>query len=209
MELIKNLEWRYATKKFDSTKKVTETDLKKIMDAVRLSASSYGLQAYKILLIENPEVRKKLQEVSWDQPQITDSSHLFVFCNYNQVDNSVIDTYIDLTATTKGIDIAYLQQFADFMKSSLVDQTNENKKIWTSKQTYIALANLLSAAAELRIDTCPMEGFDAAAYNEILGLNEKGLSAAVIAAVGYRSNEDETQFTAKVRKPLDLLFERV
>lgn len=209
MELIKNLQWRYATKKFDTSKKVSENELEQIMEAVRLSASSYGLQAYKVLVIEDEAVRKQLRAASWDQPQITDSSHLFVFCNYKQVNDQVIDEFIELNAGVKGIGSESLQPYADFLKNSLTSRSEDDLQVWTSKQTYIALANLLAASAELKIDACPMEGFDAAAYNEILGLNEKGLSASVVAAVGYRSGDDETQFAAKVRKMKSELFEIV
>lgn len=209
MELIKNLQWRYATKKFDTSKKVSEKELEQIMEAVRLSASSYGLQAYKVLVIEDEAVRKQLRAASWDQPQITDSSHLFVFCNYKQVNDQVIDEFIELNAGVKGIGSESLQPYADFLKNSLTSRSEDDLQVWTSKQTYIALANLLAASAELKIDACPMEGFDAAAYNEILGLNEKGLSASVVAAVGYRSGDDETQFAAKVRKMKSELFEIV
>jgi len=209
MELIKNLGWRYATKKFDTSKKVSNEELAQIMEAVRLSASSYGLQAYKVLVVEDPEVRKKLRAVSWDQPQITDSSYLFVFCNYNSVDENVIDDFIGLNARVKGIEPENLKSYSDFLKGSLLHRPESELKTWTAKQTYIALANLLAASAELKIDACPMEGFDAEKYNEILGLKEKGLSVAVIAAVGYRSASDEYQFAEKVRKPAEELFETV
>ncbi|MGF7138815.1 NAD(P)H-dependent oxidoreductase [Roseimarinus sediminis] len=209
MELIKNLQWRYATKKFDTSRKVSQNELEQIMEAVRLSASSYGLQAYKVLVVEDEAVREQLKAASWNQPQITDSSHLFVFCNYKQINDQVIDEFIALNAGVKGIGSESLQPYADFLKNSLTSRSEDDLQVWTSKQTYIALANLLTASAELKIDACPMEGFDAAAYNEILGLNEKGLSAAVVAAVGYRSADDETQFAAKVRKMKNELFEIV
>lgn len=209
MELIKNLQWRYATKKFDISRKIGENELEQIMEAVRLSASSYGLQAYKVLVIEDEAVRKQLRAASWDQPQITDSSHLFVFCHYTRINDQVIDNFISLSAGVKGIGSESLQPYAEFLKSSLTSRTDDDIQAWTAKQTYIALANLLSASAELRIDACPMEGFDPAEYNKILGLDEKGLSATVLAAVGYRSSEDATQFGAKVRKEKDQLFEMV
>lgn len=209
MELIKNLGWRYATKKFDTSKKVSDEELTQIKEAVRLSASSFGLQAYKILVVEDPEIRKQLREASWGQAQITDSSHLFVFCNYTTVNDAVIDEFINLNADVKGVQLENLKPFGDFLKTSLTHRSEDETKIWTAKQTYIALANLLSATAELKIDACPMEGFDVEKYNDILGLRDKGLSASVVAAVGYRSKEDEHQYAAKVRKPADVLFEEV
>lgn len=209
MELVKSLEWRYATKQFDTSKKVSAEELNQIKEAVRLSASSYGLQAYKVLIVEDTEVRKKLRAVSWDQPQITDSSFLFVFCNYDTVNEQVVDDYMQLVAETKGIDVNALDGFKGMINGALAQRTKEQVQQWTAKQTYIALGNLLAATAELKIDACPMEGFDAEKYNEILGLKEKGLSVSVIAAVGYRSQDDASQFSAKVRKPAEVLFEAV
>ncbi|MBT8320617.1 MAG: NAD(P)H-dependent oxidoreductase [Eudoraea sp.] len=209
MKLIDNLQWRYATKKFDATKKVSQENLEKIKEAIRLSASSYGLQSYKVLVIEDPEIRKTLREASWGQPQITDASHLFVFCSNAEVQDADIDAYLELKADTQGIDIKALQGYGDFMKSKLVTLSKQDQKNWTAKQAYIALGNLMAACAELRIDSCPMEGFDPVQYDEILGLKEKGLSSAVVATVGYRSEEDQTQDLPKVRKKSELIFETV
>lgn len=209
MEIIKNLNWRYATKKFDRTRKINGDELDQIMKAVSLSASSFGLQAYKILVVENPEIRKKLRAVSYDQPQITDSSHLFVFCNYTAVNVPTIDEFIQLNANIKNLKVEDLSQYGDFLKGSMAQRSSEQINIWTSKQTYIALSTLLAATSELKIDACPMEGFDTEQYNNILGLKEKGLNASVIAAVGYRSPDDVTQLAPKVRKPIELLFEKV
>ncbi len=209
MEIIKNLSWRYATKKFDTSKKISLFELEKLKDAVQLSASSFGLQAYKILIVENPDIRTKLQEASWNQPQITESSHLFVFCNYTNLGASEVDEFIKLKADVQNLNVEGLKPFSDYLKGRVGNLSEDQLKLWTSKQTYIALANLLTAAAELGIDSCPMEGFEPEKYNDILGLKEKGLNASVIAAVGYRSADDQTQFAAKVRKPKQVLFEEV
>ena len=207
MQLVENLKWRYATKKFDDTKKVSATDLDNIKEAISLSASSYGLQAYKVLIIEDLELRKKLQPASWGQSQIVDASHLIVFCNYTKVQPEVIDEYLKLKADTQGLNVDDLSGYGDFMKSKIGSLPEDAVKAWTAKQTYIGLGNLLAACAELKIDACPMEGFEAEQYEQILGLEEKGLSAAVIATIGYRSSEDGTQNSKKVRKPISELFE--
>lgn len=207
MELIKNLSWRYATKKFDKSKKIKSDDIELLKEAIRLSASSFGLQAYKVLIVEDDELKRELRKVSWDQPQITDCSHLFIFCNYTQFDNEKVDEFINLKANIQTLAINDLKPFGDYLKSKIANLTDNQLNNWTSKQTYIALANLLAAASELKIDSCPMEGFDAARYNEILGLKEKGLNASVIGAIGYRSVDDVTQFATKVRKPKEQLFE--
>ncbi|SFS75602.1 NAD(P)H-dependent oxidoreductase [Lutibacter maritimus] len=207
MELIKNLHWRYATKKFDTTKKVSENDLNKIKEAIQLSVSSYGLQLYKVLIIENPEIRERLKSASWNQSQITDASHLFVFCNYTDATPEAIDDFIKHTAETRNLDLERLNGYGDFIKSKLAEKSQEEKTGWLKSQTYLALGNLLSACAELKIDACPMEGFDPKEYNKILGLNKKGLNAYVIATIGYRHFDDYTIGLPKVRKPIDQLFE--
>jgi len=209
MELLENLNWRYATKKFDPTKNVSEADLETIKEAIRLSASSYGLQLYKVLVVKNPELRAKLRPVTWNQPQVTDASHLIVFCNYTSVIPDHIDDYLKLKAKTQELDLDSLKGYGDFIKNKMAEVTDAYKSDWTSRQVYIALGNLLSACAELKIDACPMEGFEPEKYNEILSLKEQGLNAVVVAAIGYRSAEDQSQYAVKVRKSKELLFETV
>lgn len=203
---IENQKWRYATKKFDATKKIATKDLETLKEAIQLSTSSYGLQPYKVLIIENPELRAKLQPASWGQTQIVDASHLLVFANVVNVTENEIDNYMANMANTRGLQIEDLKPYSDFMKSKLVNLPKEAKAIWTSKQTYLALGNLLNAAAELKIDVTPMEGFEPEKYNEILGLNALGLNASLVATLGYRHEEDLTQHYAKVRKPNEELF---
>ena len=207
MKTLENLKWRYATKKFDATKKIKNDDLEKLKEAVQLSASSYGLQLYKVLIIENIELREKLQPISWGQSQVTEASHLFVFCNYSEVKDDHIDEYMKLKADTQGLNIDDLKGYGDFIKSKMSEKSKEAQAVWTGRQVYLALGNLLTASAELGIDTCPMEGFEPDQYNEVLNLKEKGLEAAVICTLGYRSEEDGTQHQAKVRKSKNDLFE--
>lgn len=209
MELIKNLNWRYATKQFDVSKKVSKIELGKIKEAIQLSVSSYGLQLYKVLIIENKEIREKLKSVSWGQNQITDASHLFIFCNYTNVENKHIDNFLELTAKKQNINVNVLDGYGDFMKEKINEMGIDEQKSWTKRQTYIALSNLLNACAELKIDACPMEGFESEKYNEILGLSKNGLNAAVIAPIGYRSQNDDSQYRKKVRKPFTELFELI
>ena len=203
---IENQKWRYATKKFDASKKVSASDLETLKEAIQLSTSSYGLQLYKVFIIENPEVRSQLQPASWGQSQIIEASHLFVFANIVDVQENHIDAYVQNFANTRALTVEDLKGYSDFMKSKIVPLPVEQKAVWTSKQTYLALGNLLNAAAELKIDVTPMEGFEPEKYNEILGLNALGLNASLVAAVGYRHEEDTTQHYAKVRKPKQELF---
>lgn len=209
MELLKHLNWRYATKKFDITKKVSPEKLEKLKEAVQLSVSSYGLQLYKVLIIENLEIREQLKPVSWNQSQITDASHLFVFCNYTDASPKAIDDFIKQTAETRNLDLDRLNGYGDFIKTKLAEKTQEEKTSWLKSQTYLALGNLLNACAELKIDACPMEGFEPEVYNKILGLDQLGLNAAVIASIGYRHHDDHTIGQQKVRKPMELLFESI
>ena len=203
---IKNASWRYATKKFDTNKKVSKEDLETLKEAIRLSASSFGLQLYKVIIVDNPELRAKLQPASWGQTQIVDASHLIIFANQTKFSDADVDAYLNNATTTRNLPEGALSGYGDYMKGALNAMPEDVRPNWTAKQTYIALSNLLNAAAELKIDATPMEGFIAEQYNEILGLDKLNLNAAVIAAVGYRHNEDATQDYAKVRKPNEELF---
>lgn len=207
--IIENRTWRYATKKFDNTKKVSEKDLALLIEATRLSSSSYGLQPYHIFVVTNQEIKEKLRPVSWGQSQITDASHIIVFANKTDFGSELMDDYLKNVSETRNIPEEGLKGYGDFMKSKLLNLSAKTKSTWTEKQTYIALGNLMQAAAELKIDTCPMEGFEADKYNDILGLTDKNLSAAVVLPIGYRSKEDETQHYAKVRLSKEELFTHI
>ena len=203
---LENQNWRYATKKFDAAKKVSATDLELLKEAIQLSTSSYGLQPYKVFIVENPSLRAQLLPVSWGQSQIVDASHLLVFANVIDLGQNVIDDYFDNLIETRGVPAESVQGYKDYMSSSVTSLPEDTRNTWTSKQTYLALGNLLNAAAELKIDVCPMEGFVPAQYNEILGLDKLNLNASLVATVGYRSEEDATQDYKKVRKSKENLF---
>jgi nitroreductase len=207
--ILENRTWRYATKKFDSTKKVSDDNFELLMESVRLSASSYGLQPYHVFVVSDKEIREKLKPVSWGQSQITDASHLFVLANQTDFGGELVDDYLINLSKIRKVPIEELKGYSDFAKSKLVDLPKEVKNNWAAKQVYIALGNLMQAAAELKIDTCPMEGFEAEAYDKILGLTEKGLTTSVVLPVGYRSDEDETQHYEKVRKSNEELFTHI
>jgi len=204
--LLENLNWRYATKKFDASKKIASADLNTLKEAVRLAASSYGLQPYKVVIVENPEIREQLKAAAWGQTQITDASQLFIFANDVNLDANSVDEYMSNISETRGVPVDALDGLSNMIKGQIAGLSSDAKNTWTSKQTYIALGTLLSAAAELKIDATPMEGFNAAAFNEILGFDKLGLNASVIATVGYRHNEDDTQHYKKVRKSQEELF---
>jgi len=203
---IINQNWRYATKKFDAAKKISTEDLNTLKEAIRLSSSSYGLQPYKVIIVENPELRAQLQPAAYGQAQVVDASHLIVFAHETNVNSETIDNYINRISETRGIPAESLAGFGDFMKGGVTAMPEDVRNIWASKQTYLALGNLLNAAAELKIDITPMEGFVPAKVNEILGLDKLGLNASLMATVGYRHEEDATQHYKKVRKSNEELF---
>jgi nitroreductase len=203
---IENQNWRYATKKFDTSKKIKKEDLEFLLQAIQLSTSSYGLQPYKILIVENPETRQQLLPFSWNQQQIVDASHVLVFASQTKISEEDIDTFFENTSQIRHIPIETMKGYSDFMKSKLLKLSDEETGIWTAKQSYLALANLINAAAELKIDVTPMEGFSAPEYNKILNLDNLNLTATLVAPIGYRHQDDATQHLKKVRKPIKDLF---
>ncbi|MGC6470943.1 MAG: NAD(P)H-dependent oxidoreductase [Flavobacteriales bacterium] len=209
MNLIENLKWRYAVKKMDVTQKVSPEDITLIKEATQLSASSYGFQPYKILDIRDTYIRKKLLPMCFNQSQVTDASHLFVFCNKIVLLDSDVDQLMQLNSKIRGVDIEQLSAYGDIIKSKLKGKSKDDIFHWTAKQTYIALANALTACAELKIDSTPMEGFEADKVNDLLHLNSQGLNACVLLTIGYRSNEDATQYSNKVRFPISDLFNEI
>ena len=207
--MIESLKWRYATKKFDTEKKVSASDIAILKEAINLTPSAYGLQPYKVLDIQNTELREKLKAVSFGQAQVTDASHLFVFVANDDMTSGHIDAFIELTAITQQIDSEGLKGYGDFMKSVFGSRTAQENHNWAARQAYIALGTLVNVAAEMGLDVSSMEGFDPAQYDEILGLKGTGYSSVVIAAIGYRSATDEAQFRAKVRKPISEMFQTI
>lgn len=205
-DFITNQNWRYATKKFDTAKKISTQDLNTLKEAIRLSSSSYGIQPYKIIIVENPELRTQLLPAAYGQAQVIDASHLIVFANETNVDGETVNKYINRISETRGIPAESLTGFGEYMKGGINSMPEDVKNIWAAKQTYLALGNLLNAAAELKIDTTPMEGFVPAKVNEILGLDKLNLNASLIATIGYRKEEDATQHLKKVRKSNEELF---
>lgn len=199
-QLIDSLNWRYATKQFDPTRKISSEDWQTLEEALRLSPSSYGLQPWKFLIITDPELRAKLQPVSYGQSQIVDASHLVVFATKTNLSEADVDAHVAKIAEVSGASIADLAPLrAMFVGGIIAGKSEQERKAWAFNQTYIALGNLLTSASLLRIDACPMEGFSREDYDRILGLTEEGLGAAVIATLGYRSSEDKYGSAPKVR----------
>ncbi|PHR83335.1 MAG: NAD(P)H-dependent oxidoreductase [Colwellia sp.] len=208
MKLLDALQWRYAVKQFSNTK-VSSTDLRVLMNSARLSASSYGLQPYNILVIESATLRKKLLPFSYGQNKVADSSHLIVFAAHSQVGNATVDRYIDKHVQITGKSHEDLRNYSLHMKSALNNKTLANKQEWAHQQAYIALGNFLTCAAAMKIDSCPMTGIDTAGYDTVLDLDKKGLTTSVICPIGYR-HQDDTQSTApKVRFDYDEIIQEL
>lgn len=203
---IENATWRYATKKFDTTKKVTSNDLETLKKAISLTATSYGLEPYKVFIIENQEIKDQLVAASYGQQIVADASHLIVFASILDFGSAQMNAYFDNLTATRNIPMEAVQGYSDFMQSSINALPLEKRNYWTAKQTYLALGNLLNAAAELKIDATPMEGIVPEKYNEILGLNALGLNTVLACPIGYRHADDATQHYAKVRKSAEDLF---
>jgi nitroreductase len=202
-----HLNWRYGVKRYDSSKKVNNVDMGLLRDAIRLAPSSYGLQPYKVLFIEDPDLRAKLSIASFHQPQITEASCLIVFAIENNTDEAFVDSYFANICSTRGVKLeGGLEKHRDSVVNSISRKQNDEKLAWATHQAYLALGFLLFAAAEMRIDANAMEGFMPSQYDEILGLKQKGPHAVVIAAVGYRHPEDFYQHMVKVRRPDDEIF---
>jgi nitroreductase len=206
MSLVDKLNWRYATKKFDPSKKLSKEQLEELLKAVQLSPSSAGLQSYKVIVVEDADIREKLREAAHGQSQLTDASQVIIFASETNLDEAYVKHYIDFVAEKRNIERENLTGYEQMLMGNVNRLTEDQRIAWSNKQTYIALGVLLTAAAEMGIDACPMEGFSAAKFDELLGLEEKHLTTAVIAAIGFRAEDDMYSKLAKVRKPEEELF---
>ncbi|WP_127716791.1 NAD(P)H-dependent oxidoreductase [Halobacteriovorax sp. HLS] len=209
MNIIEALNWRYATKEFDSTKKVSQKDLDTINESLRLTASSFGVQPWKFLVISNQEVKNSLLEHSWGQKQVVDCSHHIVMCTPLDYVDQDVDAFIESTAQARSQSVSDLEGYSKVVKNFLSYKNLEQKQQWMKDQVYIALGNLLTTCALLKIDACPMEGIIKEKYDEVLGLKEKGLTAIVACPIGYRADSDKYATAAKVRFPLEKIIEHI
>ncbi|MBD3897256.1 nitroreductase family protein [Halomonas sp. ML-15] len=207
MSLIDALNWRYATKRMNG-KQVPQAQLDRILEAVRLAPSSYGLQPYSVLVIEDPALRERISPAAFDQPQITQSSHLLVFAAWDSVEEAHVDDLIRLTAKTRGQHPDELAAYGNAIKDTVSGFASDQDKFhWAAKQAYLALGTALAAAATERVDASPMEGFDPAALDDLLGLRKQNLRSVVLMALGYRdSSADRHAGLEKVRWPHEKLF---
>jgi len=206
MSIINSLSWRYAVKRMNGNK-VSQDKLDTLLDAITLSASGFGLQPYQILMVEDDELKAKIQPIAYGQPQIVESSHLLIFAAWNEVTEAQIDAYMDLIAETRGMSLSDLGDFKGAIAGSMKYKSKEQQAQWADRQVYLAMGTALAAAGELQIDTTPMEGFIPAKLDELLGLEAKGLHSVLILAIGERDEATDYMVNVKkVRTPKSELF---
>lgn len=206
MNILDALEWRYASKRMNGNK-VPAEKVDAILEAIRLSPSSMGLQPYTILVIEDEELKKQIQPVAFNQPQIVESSHLLVFAAWDNVTPAHIETFINHTATVRNMPVEGLADFKNTLLNMAKNNTQEQNFNWAARQAYIAFGVGLVAAAAEQVDATPMEGFNNAALDELLNLKEKGLRSVTLMPLGYRdAANDWLANLPKVRRERETLF---
>jgi len=203
-DLISKLKWRYATKKMNPAKAVPQEKVDRILEAIRLTATSSGLQPYEVLVVTSKDVRAKIQPIAWNQAQITDGSHLLVFAAWDNYTAERINTMFDLVNAERGVTNEGWENYRKMLLSTYVPRDAEVNYQHAARQAYIGLGTALIAAAEEQVDATPMEGFDPKALDEILGLSARGLRSVVIVPLGYRADEgDWLANLKKVRRSRD------
>lgn len=191
MALLDTLEWRYATKKYDPTRKVAQEDLNKILEAARMAPSSSGLQQFRVIVITNQELKEKIVPVAWGQQIVADSSHLLVFAAWDRYTDERIDNTFDQMNTLRGLPLDTTDEYKNRLKGQFAGFTEEQQVAHAAKQAYIAFGLAIAQAAELGIDATPMEGFSNEELDELLGLDKLGLKSAVMLPLGYRMEEQD------------------
>lgn len=209
-DLLTQLRWRYAVKKFDATQRIPEAAWRALEEALVLTPSSFGLQPWRFYVISSQEIRDQLPAISWNQSQVRDASHVVVFAIRSPFTDGDVDRFVARTAEVRETPVEKLAGFRNLMVKA-IDQIARAGQIeaWATFQVYIALGNFMTAAAVLGIDTCPMEGILPDRYDELLGLREAGYRTVVVATAGYRAPDDKYALLAKVRYPMDEMIVRL
>ena len=208
-QILKALNWRYAVKAYDKDKQVSKEDFETILEAGRLSPSSFGIEAWKFLVIENPALREQIKGAAWGQPQVTDASHLVVVTRRTDVRANIMRELVERTAKAQGVEVESLAAMKQMLDGSVAARTDEQLDAWASAQAHIALGIMVETAALLNVDASSMGGFNPAQVDEILGLKEKNLASVVLFAVGYRSADDAQAMRPKVRRTNEEVIEYV
>jgi nitroreductase len=209
-QLLDALQWRYATKVFDAAKKITADVWQTLESALVLTPTSYGLQPYKFLVINDPAKRAELLPHSWNQKQVVDASHFVVFTARTKITDADVNKLIKLTSDVRKIPAESLNFYRDLMLGDVVNgPRSKTAHDWAARQAYIALGNLMTCAAVLGVDACPMEGFNPAEYDRVLGLNYSGYATVVTCALGYRAAGDKYASQPKVRYETNELVQQI
>jgi nitroreductase len=202
MTLLENLQWRYATKQYDPTRKVAQEDVDKILEAARLAPTSSGLQQFRVLVITNQELKNKIVPIAWDQQIVADCSHLLVFAAWDRYTEERIDTIYDFTTDQRGLPRGRFGSYTDKIKALYLTQSADQNFVHTARQAYIGFAMAIAQAAELKVDCTPMEGFSPDELDELLGLKAKGLKSVLMLPLGYRDTTNDWLVNMKkVRNP--------
>jgi len=210
MNLIETLQWRYATKKMDPARPAPQDKVDRIIEAARLAPTSSGLQPFEIISVTSPEVRARIREIAWNQAQITDGSHLLVFAAWDNYTVERINHMFDLTNELRGFKNEGWENYRQMLLNTYPQRDAEVNYQHAARQAYIAAGVAMVAAAEAQVDSTPMEGFDPAKLDAILGLRERGLRSVVILPLGYRQEEgDWLVKLTKVRRPLEQFLTEV
>lgn len=209
MDILKQLNWRYATKRMNG-EKIPSSQLNTLLEAIRLSPSSYGLQPYQVFIVEDKNMKERIALAACQQPQVLESSHLLVFAAWTRIDHTHIERLARLMAAERSQPYEDLSFFVEMVSTALLERDAETHFEWAARQVYLALGVALLAAAELGIDATPMEGFAPHLLDELLGLRTQGLRSTCLLALGYRDSDKDALFKQKkVRRPLDELVFRV
>ena len=200
MNIIDSLKWRYAVKKFDTNKELSELQIETLKEAFNLTATSYGLQPLKLVIIKNKKIQEKLVPFSWNQQQILQASHLLVICIRDNYTTKEVENYFNLVQKIRNTPDAVINPFKKFLTAEIAKKTQEELYVSNKNQAYIALGNLLTVCASQEIDSCPMEGFTPDKYDEILDLTKDNLKSVLVLPVGFRASDDYMKDLTKVRK---------
>ena len=200
MNIIDSLKWRYAVKKFDTNKNLSEKQIETLKEAFNLTATSYGLQPLKLVIIKNKKIQEKLVPFSWNQQQILQASHLLVICIKDNYTTKEVENYFNLVQKIRNTPDEVINPFKKFLTAEIAKKTQEELYVSNKNQAYIALGNLLTVCASQEIDSCPMEGFTPEKYDEILDLTKNNLKSVLVLPVGFRASDDYMKDLTKVRK---------
>lgn len=207
--ILGDLNWRYATKRFAPDQKLSEVQLGLLRESLRLTPSSFGLQLWRFLFVADPEIRETLRSHAWNQPQVSEASHLVVLCRWRQVTAQDVAEFVADAAQKQGTSRESLAGYEQVIVNFIQSFSSEGLSAWLAKQVYLALGQLLTVCARMRVDACPLEGFDSEAFDDVLGLRQQNLAATVICPIGFRDPSDRFSQLPRVRWDLERVIQDI